>query len=366
MTGFLALLLWRSFSERENLLNQIRVLVADAPAPESAVPLFRELIQNVIGASSGYLVPLGKLSPLVKPVAFPGGPIPSIEELLSKINPDQILQPVQPAEFGGASWAVPMWGVRGLSGILLLGEKMDGGMYAREEIEVARAAGERMLDTLASAELVRRLLQLQRRSLAEGQVVDRRTRRILHDEILPQLHAALLTLPTGHEAVGSFSGLHQEISDLLREMPPVTKPEFTRKGVIVALRQVVETEMPGAFESVDWQISDEAAAQFPMLPELEAEVVFYAARESVRNAARHASNEDGLRLVIKASLGDMLELCIIDNGISTETGQAQSGGSGLSLHSTMMAVVGGELHFQSSQSGTSVCLQIPIPVGSEK
>jgi len=44
---------------------------------------------------------------------------------------------------GGAVWAVPLWSERGLIGALLLGEKRDGGLYTQEEIEIARATGER-------------------------------------------------------------------------------------------------------------------------------------------------------------------------------------------------------------------------------
>jgi len=50
-------------------------------------------------------------------------------------------------------WAIPLWSERGLIGILLLGEKVNGGLYTQEEIEIARASGERLIDTRASAEL---------------------------------------------------------------------------------------------------------------------------------------------------------------------------------------------------------------------
>jgi hypothetical protein len=58
---------------------------------------------------------------------------------------------------------------------LVLGEKVSG-LYTQEEIDIARAGGERLLDSLASAELARRLVVLQRQRLAESQVLDRRTR----------------------------------------------------------------------------------------------------------------------------------------------------------------------------------------------
>ena len=71
--------------------------------------------------------------------------------------------PLDPARFGGAQsapasrrgpgWAVPLWSERGLIGIMLLGEKNDRGLYTQEEIEIARASGERLIDTQASAEI---------------------------------------------------------------------------------------------------------------------------------------------------------------------------------------------------------------------
>ena len=46
--------------------------------------------------------------------------------------------PVSPDRYGGAAWAVPLWSQRRLSGILLLGEKSDAGLYTQEEIEIAQ------------------------------------------------------------------------------------------------------------------------------------------------------------------------------------------------------------------------------------
>src|SRR5690242_21432905 len=50
----------------------------------------------------------------------------------------------------------------GLIGVMLLGEKGDGGLYAQEEIEISRATGERLIDTQASAQMAQRLMLLQR------------------------------------------------------------------------------------------------------------------------------------------------------------------------------------------------------------
>src|SRR5690606_36238036 len=145
-------------------------------------------------------------------------------------SPDSLLLPAsaEAAAGLGALWAVPLWSDRGLTGLLLLGDKSDGGLYTQEEIEIARAAGERLIDTQASAELARRLLALQRQRLAESQVLDRRARRVIHDDVLPQLHAALLRLPPGPpdgDVRPLLAGIHRQLSDLLRAMPATPPPE---------------------------------------------------------------------------------------------------------------------------------------------
>jgi hypothetical protein len=112
---------------------------------------------------------------------------------------------------GGASWAVPLWSERGLIGVLLLGEKRNGSLYTQEEIEIARASGERLIDLQASAEMSRRLMAIQRQRLAQNRVVDRRTRRMLHDEVLPRLHAAMLTLPPeASDVAGQLGEIHHQ------------------------------------------------------------------------------------------------------------------------------------------------------------
>ena len=163
-----------------------------------------------------------------------------------------------------AVWAIPLWNGRGLCGILALGEKLDNGLYTQEEIEIARTAGERLVDLQASAEISRRLMALQRRQLAESQVLDRRARRVLHDDVLPQLHTILLSLsaanPNGEtsEAQTLLADVHRQISDLLRDLPAAAPPELRRLGLAAALQRVVEDELRPAFDEVSWQATPQA------------------------------------------------------------------------------------------------------------
>jgi signal transduction histidine kinase len=216
-------------------------------------------------------------------------------------------------------------------------------------------------------------MNLQRQRLAESQVLDRQTRRVLHDEVLPQLHTTLLLLSsdtvkvnsTHSEAIQLLADAHRQISDLLREIPKTTLPTLTRLGLIGALQRVVSEELAGAFDDVTWQVTPEAEQITRNLLPLTAEVLFYATREAIRNAWRHGRAGDSqqplhLRLVISTQAG--LTIYIEDDGVGLEATKNSNGGSGqgLALHSTMLAIVGGTLDIKSLPgSYTRVTLKLP-------
>jgi signal transduction histidine kinase len=284
-----------------------------------------------------------------------------------------------------------LWGERGLIGIFLLGEKKDRGFYTQEEIEIARASGERLVDTQASAEMSRRLLVLQRQHLVESQVVDQQTRRILHDDVLPQIQTAMLSLSQDgvagqdQEVMNLLAGVHRQISDLLRDFPKMITPEVARLGVLGALKQSVQNEFARSFDEVLWEIDPQAESKVNSLVPLTAEVLYYASREAIRNAARHGRgglqlSENGqteetpsLHLMVAARcLESGVELMVEDNGIGLDTavdnsqnndqgnGSGGSGG-GLALHSTLMAVVGGTLSTEGVPGDyTRVSLVLPL------
>lgn len=425
LTLVYALVGWWSYLERERGMDRLRPFVASErlyerllrPAPpdvDVATP-FRALCDDVLGARVAYLAAVGPLAPLVgPPLRSPATApeLPGVAGLVAQLrSPRDLCVPISPARWGGAGWAVPLWSERGLIGVLLLGEKRDGGLYTQEEIEIARATGERLIDTKASAEMARRLMALQRQRLAESQVLDHRTRRALHDDVLPRLHTALLTLSglaagaSGRVAAGAGSGrggalarrggrragdgaeadqrappaprerldevvalladVHRQIADLLRAMPPAVAPEVTRLGVIGALRQTVDGELAGHFDGVTWRIEPEAARAVERIPPLSAEVLFCAAREAVRNAARHGRNGDAARplhLTVALARRNGLELAIEDDGVGVGATVGANGGSGqgLALHSTLMAVIGGTLTVESAPGqSTRVLLTLP-------
>ncbi|MCU0490136.1 MAG: hypothetical protein MUD01_00910 [Chloroflexaceae bacterium] len=411
MTVFFALLSWRTFAERERSIVSLRPFVASQQLyprllhPETPLETdpngpFQALCGDVLRAERAYLMALGPLAALNGPgLAYPpGATLPRLPADLPArfATPHHILLPLNPAEAGGAIWAVPLWNERGLVGLLLLGPKQDDTLYTQEEMEIARATGERLLDTGASAELARRLMGLQRQRLAETQVLDRRTRRVLHDEVLPQLHAAILQIADCRLQIAEYNpaqsnleavqytsdgnlesplstlqsqliATHRQIADLLHDMPATAAADVARLGPVAALQRAVNLELASAFDRVTWHVPPDVQAATDSISSLHAEVLFYAARESIRNAARYGRNGDGGRplhlTVTAARTDDNLGLTIHDDGVGLGASQVAAGGSGqgLALHSTMMAVIGGALTVESQPNQfTRVTLTVPV------
>jgi signal transduction histidine kinase len=135
-------------------------------------------------------------------------------------------------------------------------------------------------------------------------------------------------------------------------------------GLVAALRRAVDDDLGRAFDEVVWLVEPEAEEKAWGIPALNAEVLFYAAREAIRNAAHHARADAAgpLHLQITIAWRDGLEIAIEDNGVGLGAPPSANGGSGqgLALHSTMMAVAGGTLAVESApSSGTRVTLTLP-------
>lgn len=372
MTLFFALLNWRSYTWRDRYIRRLRPFVTSqrlyehllapfttTPGEVDIVTPFEALCEDILGVQQATLTPFGPLAPLVQSLSYPAtDQLPSLPpEMVTYLQPDTMCLPLDPHQNNGLRWAVPLWSERGLIGIFWLGPKQDGGLYTQEEIEIARAGGERLVDTQASAEIARRLMSLQRQRLAESQILDRQTRRVLHDDVLPHLHTALLSLSSvpgsngaTTEAITMLTNAHHQISDLLREMPKSTTPTLERLGFTTALQRVVSDEFPHAFDTVIWQIEPAAEAHLHSLSALTVEVLFYAAREAIRNAARHARGSESTKLLnleISITIHNGLLICVADNGQGIPSPKPAGSGQGLALHTTMLAIIGGELNIES-------------------
>jgi signal transduction histidine kinase len=258
---------------------------------------------------------------------------------------------------------------RGQAQTLLLGPKLSGGDYTVEEIDVARAAVQRIADLVAGEQVARLAMSLLRRRIAEVKVLGAQNRRVLHDDVLPQLHAAILRLEScgDVEAMAALTNAHKTLSAMVRRMGAAAPERLEREGLVVALRRALEHDFRGAFESVQWQVDESDAGRVTRdVPPFVAEVVFAAAQEAIRNAARHARGGDGARplhLTIEMNWSDGLRLAVKDDGIGVGVSNRQENGgtgSGLLFHSTMLAVVGGRMTVESAAGqGTSAIIEVP-------
>ncbi len=381
---------WRGFIEHERAVSNLRLfnsgprlyptMLAGESPPDADAHAFRRLCAQMLEVELAYLFPLGPLSSLVQPQIFPPDATPpaSVAELAASCTSASTLcLPLNPARFAGAILAVPLWGERGLNGLFLLGAKRNHGLFTQEEVEIARAVGEPFLDSLASAELARRLMELQRTRMAEQQVIDQRTRRTLHDEVLPQIHTTMLAISAGQQQtpaiVAQLTELHRQIADILHTLPSASAKDVTTKGLLGALHTFVDHDLRGSFETVCWEIPPAAEALFAALPPLSAEVLYGAAREAIRNAAKHAAGPDAatpIHLRISAAYGTDLCLQVEDDGVGCAVSSPSQAGSGhgIALHSTLMAVIGGAWETESQPGGytrVTLALNAPYEAGLE-
>jgi signal transduction histidine kinase len=380
MTVFYALLGRRSYTERDSFLEVLRPFVTsqrlyervtaggETPIEADAAGPFRALCSEILGCDCAALIATGPMAALWGPALnYPEGFSPSLP--LPETTGGSGRPSVVNLEAGRADrlrWALTLSSRRGPIGLLLLGEKRGGSLYTQEDFEIAQAACERFLDTQSSAELTRRLVAIQRERLVGSRILDRKTRRVLHDEILPSLHASLLALsgrprgdPESEKALTELAGTHRRISQLLHETPSAPPSEDLSGGIVEALHRLLEEEMPGSFDEVTWQVDPQSDQAARALPPMYLEVWFYAAREAVRNAAKYGRGADGsrpLHLAVTLSGYGSLELAIEDDGVGVQsiTPAQDASGQGLALHSTMLAVIGGELTVENRVGGGTV------------
>src|SRR5262249_21524435 len=99
--------------------------------------------------------------------------------------------------------------------VLVFGPRADGAGYASTGLEVARACGQRILDAVGEFAAAQAIASLARRRGLEAELSAALPRRVLHDEVLPRLHLAMLRLeklkshaaaPTAPVSAGTGSG----------------------------------------------------------------------------------------------------------------------------------------------------------------
>jgi two-component sensor histidine kinase len=385
-TVFYALMGRRSYTERDSFLETLRPFVssqqlyerltAESPAPwdTNALEPFRTLCSDVLGCERAALAAVGPMAPfwgppLSFPASFSGAA--SSAEIPAPPSRSEVL-PLAADRTDRLRWAAGLWSRRGPIGVLLLGDKLDGSLYTQEDFEIAQAVCERLVDAQTGAELARRLISIQRERLIGSQVLDRKTRRVLHDEILPALHADLLALnaraaPDAQSApaLADLAQIHRRISQLLIDMPRAQPSDQPVQNILDSLRRLLTDELKQVFDSVSWEIDPLAEQASKNLPPMFVEVLFYAAREAVRNAAKYGRGSDASRaLQLRISLRgiETLELDVEDDGVGISSAEPNQNGTGqgLALHGTLMALIGGRLIVErATAGGTAVRLVLP-------
>lgn len=275
-------------------------------------------------------------------------------------------------------WVLPMYDERGLAATLYLGPRQDGGAFTDEDMDLAHACGQRILDTLGDHEAMQAVAGLLRRRIVDVKLLGAQQRRVLHDEILPQMHLALLRLETLRsqrdeialdEAVGMISDAHRRLAAMMRATSPGVPHRLERDGMMPAIRAMLEQDFQNVFDEVEWRVSDETAARIDeVVPPAIAELIFAAVQEALRNAARHARGTDEhrrLRLTFKASCSPHLEVIVADDGVGiTSVNSSTTGtGGGLLTHGALLAIAGGSLTVKSA-SGEGVTVRILLPAAA--
>ncbi|GHO86192.1 sensor histidine kinase [Dictyobacter formicarum] len=282
-------------------------------------------------------------------------------------------------------WVLPIYDELGLVARLYLGPRQDGGAFTNEDMDLAQACGQRILDTLRDHEAMLAVAGLLRRRVVDVKLLGAQQRRVLHDETLPMLHLALLRLETVrslhaqdsetperfeqalHEAVGSISSVHRQLASMMRAMSTGAPHRLERDGMMAAIHTMLEQDFQQAFDVVEWNVSEETAQVIDdVVPPAIAELIFAAVQEALRNAARHARGSDihrRLRLTLSAFCNPHLEVEVADDGIGiVAAGCSTTGtGGGLLTHSALLAIAGGTLTVKTTPN-EGVCVRIFLPI----
>src|SRR5438034_4048867 len=279
-------------------------------------------------------------------------------------------------------WVLPIYDELGLVAMLYLGPRQDGGAFTDEDMDLAHACGQRILDTLGDHEAMQAVAALLRRRIVDVKLLGGQQRRILHDDILPEMHLALLRLETlrsffdterdSHqykenpavlpedvldEVTGMISDAHRRLASMMRATVPSAPYRLEREGMMIAIHTMLDQDFQQAFDEVEWRVSEETANCIDeVTPPAIAELIFAAVQAALRNAARHARGSDvhrRLRLTLKAScdrLDPHVEMIVADDGVGIISASSSTTGTGggLLTHSALLAIAGGSLTIKNA------------------
>ncbi|HLZ81157.1 MAG TPA: hypothetical protein VKP04_05960, partial [Ktedonobacteraceae bacterium] len=174
-------------------------------------------------------------------------------------------------------WVLPIYDELGLVAMLYLGPRQDGGAFTDEDMDLAHACCQRILDTLGDHEAMQAVTALLRRRIVDVKLLGAQQRRVLHDDILPEMHLALLRLETlraffdgngvGHQMVenatvspqevlnevtGMISDAHRQLASMMRATVPSAPHRLEREGMMNAIHTMLDQDFRQAFDEVEW------------------------------------------------------------------------------------------------------------------
>jgi anti-sigma regulatory factor (Ser/Thr protein kinase) len=401
-----ALFTWQSYIAHDHLLSQLRPFVTSLTSSHagwlaadpleverSAEALFTSLCRDVLQAAHGRLsITVGRQRRVLTYAA------PTLGEA---------------ALAGARDWILPVSDERGVVAQLDLGPRLDGAGYTSADLEIARACGQRILDAVGEFAAAQVIASLARQRGLEAELSAALPRRVLHDEVLPRLHLAIMRLeslrarrvPVGASASGAtqsvpdeesradmtagleetqreLSQAHRDLAALMRSAPMASLRRL-EQGFAGALRAATEGEFRGSFDTVRLRLPEDARAAADALPPIVADLLLGATLEAIRNASKHARGEALHRpLALEVDLRAderWITTCVRDDGVGLRAGAgaeedmsvapapsllASGSGahSGLLTHGALMGLVGGALHVESQDdAGTTVTIQAPRP-----
>lgn len=361
-----ALFTRQAYEEHDRLLMQLRPFIAsltvghagwlttDPQEVERNVEaLFTSLCRDVLGASRGRLaLTVGRLH--------------------------RTFVYADPAAVGLADsreWTLPVSDERGVVARLALGPRVDGAGYTSADLEVARACGQRILDAVGEFAAAQAVASLARRRGLEAELSAALPRRVLHDEVLPRLHLAMLRLeairgrvgagtpvsppsPTSVARGAAASGaaplavaeptqdgdgqaVRKELGEVVRELgtahhdlaalmraAPAANPRRIEHGLTAVLRTSLDGEFRGTFDVTEWDATQEAGAAADALPAIVADLLLGASLEAIRNAGRHGRGDDmHRRLALRVALAAderWVTVTVSDDGVGLQNNDARS------------------------------------------
>lgn len=361
-----ALFTRQAYEEHDRLLTQLRPFITSLAVghagwlttdplevERSVEALFTSLCRDVLGASRGRLaLTVGRLH-----------------------RTFVYAEPTAAAALADSrEWTLPVSDEHGVVARLTLGPRVDGAGYTSADLEVARACGQRILDAVGEFAAAQAVASLARRRGLEAELSAALPRRVLHDEVLPRLHLAMLRLEalrgragastpaapasvvTGATSEGGSTpvavvaeptrgddglDVRAELGEVVRELgkthhdlaalmrtAPAANPRRIEHGLTAVLRTSLDGEFRGTFDVIEWNATQEAGAAADALPAIVADLLLGAALEAVRNAGRHARGGDMHRkLELRVALAAderWVTVTVSDDGVGLQNNDART------------------------------------------